>query len=491
MTESSNNGVGAVDPNLCRVSVIGGNTQLDMGLPATVPVATYIADVVRLIDSRNPDLTETEDGVAPTTEHWTLARLGRDPIPPHQSLSEAEIFDGELLVLRSVTAKELPALFDDVIDAVAQLSADEMHGWSARSARAMGLGAGLVAVLGALALLLAHKGGGVLGGIVPLVAGLVAAGAAVLAGRRYPEQRLIVIMVGLYGTLLLGGSAALLTPGSPGAPHLLFGAVATLTAATAIYVGAEAGALVTAALAPCAVVLTVAAAVAMIWDIAIPDIAAGVMLAGLILITLAPRLAVGFAELPVPPVPTAGAAIDPADHEPRPTIEDIGAIGATALPSAAGLEQRARAANQFQSGMQIAAAILTSAGVLLTADPFGDHRWQPITLAAVVAVVLCLRGRAYADLVQAGVLIGAGTLTGFTLLAALSFAEPDLYLVGPGLVILAGFAAVGFGVIGPGAEVSPVTRRVIELVEYLLIVVIVPLTLWVLDLYSAARNITF
>ncbi|WP_216911446.1 type VII secretion integral membrane protein EccD [Nocardia noduli] len=491
MTESSNNGAGAVDPELCRVSVIGGNTQLDMGLPAGVPVAAYIADVVRLIDSRNPDLTESDEGAAPTTEHWTLARLGRDPIPPHQSLAEAEIFDGELLVLRSVTAKELPALFDDVIDAVAQLSVDEMHGWSARSARGMGLITGLVAVLTALALLVLDKGDGIVGGFIPLGAGLLAASAAVIAGRRYKEQRLTVIMVGLYGTLLLGAAAALLTPGRLDAPHVLFGAVATLVAALVIYAGAKAGALVTAAVVPTAVVIAVAALIGMIWDFDVPDIAVGVMLAGLILITSAPRLAVAAAKLPVPPVPTAGAAIDPADHEPRPTIEDIGAIGATALPSAAGLEQRARAANQFQSGLQLSAAILSAGGAVIAADPFGDPRWQSQALAGIVAVVLCLRGRAYADMVQAAALIAAGVVTGLALVAGFAVAQDDWRPMGAGIVLVTGLAAVGFGVIGPHTEVSPVLRRAVELFEYLLIVLIVPLALWVMNVYSAARNITF
>ncbi|WP_040794565.1 type VII secretion integral membrane protein EccD [Nocardia higoensis] len=491
MTESSSNGATAVDPELCRVSVIGGNTQLDMGLPASIPVAAYIADVVRLIDSRNPDPTESDESAPPVTRHWTLARLGRDPIPPHQSLAEAEIYDGELLVLRSVTAKELPALFDDVIDAVARLSVDEMRGWSAASARWTGLVAGLIAVLTALALLLLDKGTGIAGGFVPLGAGLLAAGAAVIAGRRYQDQRVTVIVLGLYASVLLGAAAALLTPGRIGSPHLLFGAVACLAAALVIYAGAKAGALVTAAVVATAAVLAIAALVRMIWACEVAHIAVGVLLAGLILITLAPRLAVAAAKLPVPPVPTAGAAIDPADHEPRPTIEDIGAIGATALPSAAGLEQRARAANQFQSGLLLAAAVLAAGGAVLAADPFGGGRWQGQALAAIVAVVLCLRGRAYADMVQAAVLIGAGTLTGFGVITGMALAQEDRRLIGAGIVLIAGLAAVGFGVIGPHTEVSPVVRRAVELFEYLLIVLIVPLALWVMDVYSAARNLTF
>ena len=124
--------------------MIGGNTQLDVGLPATVPVVAYIADLVELIDSRNPDLTEHDEGAPVRAQHWTLARVGREPIPPHQTLTDAEVFDGELLVLRSVTTQEAPALFDDVIDAVSRLTSESANAWSATAARVMGLTAGAV-----------------------------------------------------------------------------------------------------------------------------------------------------------------------------------------------------------------------------------------------------------------------------------------------------------------------------------------------------------
>ncbi|MGN2641601.1 type VII secretion integral membrane protein EccD [Nocardia takedensis] len=491
MTESSTAGPVAVDPELCRVSVIGGNTQLDVGLPATVPIVAYITDLVRLIDSRNPDLSENDDGAPPTTQHWTLARVGRDPIPPHQTLVEAEVFDGEMLVLRAVASKEAPALFDDVIDAVARLGVDEQHGWSARSARWTGLIAGLIAVLAALGLLLVDKGTGFATGFIALGAGLLAAGASVIVARRYAEQQLTAIIVGLYAIVLLGASAALLTPGALGAPHLLFACVAAMAAALVIFAAARAGSMVTAAVVTGTTVVGIAAAVRMIWDFETSVIAGGVLIAGLVMITMSPRMAVAAARLPVPPVPTAGGAIDPADHEPRPTIADIGAIGATALPSAAGLEQRAHAANQFQSGMLLSAAVLTTGGAILAADLLGSARWQGQVLAAIIAIVLCLRGRAYADLAQATVLIGAGIVTGMTLVLGMAVAQEDWRVIGASILLGLGAAVVGFGVVGPHTEVSPVVRRAIELFEYLLIVLIVPLVLWVMDIYSAARNLTF
>ncbi|AHH15750.1 type VII secretion integral membrane protein EccD-like protein [Nocardia nova SH22a] len=489
MTESSSSGVGAVDPELCRVSVIGGNTQLDVGLPATVPVAAYITDLVELIDSRNPDLTEHDEGAPVRAQHWTLARIGRDPIPPHQSLTDAEVFDGELLVLRSVTAKEAPALFDDVIDAVSRLTAESGNSWSPTAARRMGLGAGLIAVIIAVAVLVAGKGTGVLNGFIALGAGVLAAGAAVIVARRYPPERMTAIVLSLYAIALLGSSAGLLTPGWVGAPHLLFSAVAALVIALALYSATRAGAFVVAAVVTTAAIVAVAAAVRMVWDFDIPKIAVGALIAGLVLITMAPRVAVAAARLPVPPVPTAGGAIDPTDHEPRPTIADIGVIGATALPSAAGLEQRARAANQYQSGILAGAVVAAGAGAILGADPLGGARWQGLVLAAITAVVLCLRGRAYADLVQASTMIAGGALVALAVTAGAAVSQEDWRSAGAGLLLVVAAAVLAFGVLGPRADVSPVVRRAIEIFEYLLIIAIVPLSLWLMDVYSAARNI--
>jgi hypothetical protein len=68
-------------------------------------------------------------------------------------------------------------------------------------------------------------------------------------------------------------------------------------------------------------------------------------------------------------------------------------------------------------------------------------------------------------------------------------ANEDWRAVGAGLLLIVAAAVVAFGVLGPRADVSPVVRRAIEIFEYLLIIAIVPLSLWLMDVYSAARNI--
>ncbi|GAB3207372.1 type VII secretion integral membrane protein EccD [Nocardia tengchongensis] len=473
------------------MSVIGGNTQLDVGLPANVPIAAFIGDLVRLIESRNPDPIGGEEGGTPLqSQHWTLAKLGRDMIAPSQTLNDAEIYDGELLVLRAVSAKEAPALFDDVIDAVSRLTAEEFRSWSPTAARWTGLVAGVAAVVFAVVLGLISRSDGDTFVAPPLLLGgaIAALVAAAIARRKYADELTATVLT-LCMLLLTFGGAALAVPGSVGSPHLMLGAAATLLLAVVGYRIIGAGAAVVSAVVTVVILSGIGAAVRMIWDAGVPKVAAGVLVTSIIVLSMVPRLAAMLARLPVPPVPTAGAAIDPADHEPRPTIEGIGAIGATVLPSAAGLGQRARTANQFQTGIVVGSAIGAVAGAIGSADPFGSARWQGIALAVVISIILCLRGRSFADLTQAATLIGSGCVTFIGLAVLLALADDGMPLLSAGLLLLFAVGAVGFGVIGPHVEVTPVTRRFNEIFEYGLIVSIVPLVLWMMDIYSTARNI--
>lgn len=482
-------GLTAGEPELCRVSIIGDNTQIDVGLPTTVPIAEFITDVVTLIDSRNPDLTERED--APIeTRHWTLARLGHEAIPPDSTLAEARVFDGELLVLRSVGAKTVPVLFDDVIDAVARLTQSSFRGWTAATARWAGLSVAMIAVPVAIVLLALSKDGrgGMVPGAVATATGVVAFVAAMIVARIFALAA-VSTALSLYALLLLSSGVALLVPGAPGSPHALLGCAVLLVTAALGHRISRTGAMMFAAAVTVALFGGAAAAVMMTTHNPPGKVADGVAVAALIAISAAARLAVLASRLPVPPVPTAGGAIDPADHEPRPTIEGVGAIGATALASAMGLTERARAATEYQSGMLIGTTVAAVAAAVVTADAPSSHHWQGVALALVVAGILCLRGRAYADLVQAGTLVGGGCAAFLGTLIGLGLGDSSELVTAAAILLAMAAIAVGVGVAGPSIDMSPVTRRAGEIAEYVLIVAVIPLVLWSLDLYSAARNL--
>lgn len=479
----------AIEPQLCRISVIGDNTQMDVVLPATVPIANITPDLVALIASRNPDLSEHEDNGPLAARHWTLSRLGQTAIDPDRTLAEAEVFDGDLLVLRAVDSVDSPPLFDDVIDAVARLTDDSFRGWTGESAGRAGMAGAIAAVVGSCALLLyaTALGWGIVAGSAAVGIGAVILGGGALVARKYEAESAATVLA-LCGLLLMGTGAAAFVPGAPGTPHVLLGCAATLLLAVIAARTVPVRPTMFTAVLTVATFGVATTGVVTIWDAAPAKVAAGVIVFALLAITLAPRIAVASARLPVPPVPTAGGAIDPRDHEPRPTIEGVGAIGATAIPSAAGLGERSRTANDYQSGMIfgiVGVAVLATIMVVAAAT---EHRWQCALLAGAVGVVLARRGRAFADLTQAAVLVAGGCTALIVPCVLWGLRIPELALPAAGVLLVVAGLAMLIGVAGPNMEVSPVVQRAGEIVEYALICVIGPLVFWIIDIYAMARN---
>jgi len=476
------------EPQLCRVSVIGGNTQVDMVLPTTVPIANFIPDVVTLVDSRNPNLNEHDEGVL-TAQRWTLSRLGHGAIDSMRTLTEAEVYDGELLVLRTDDAIDAPALFDDVIDAVARLTESSFRGWTSVSAARTGMIGALLAGLGACLLLLIAKahGQGVTAGGIGLGAGLLALVVAILAARMYAAEQPATAL-SLTGLLLMGSGAAALVPGSLGAPHLLLGAAVVLLLAVLALRVVGTGPAMFSAVVTAATFTTGAAAVVTLWGAAPAKAAVAVAALALLGITPAPRIAVWAARLPVPPVPTAGGAIDPRDHEPRPTVEGIGAIGATSIPSAAGLGRRASLANAYQTGIILGIVLVAVAGTILTVAGAAAHRWQAVALTLAVSIVLARRGRGFADLTQATALVLGGCATLVAPVVLLGVRLHGAAIPGAAALLVLVALALLIGVAGPHLEISPLLQRAGEWFEYLLICAIGPLTFWIMDIYALARN---
>ncbi len=471
------------------MSVIGGNTQADLALPATVPIVAMIDEVVALIDARTPDLTELDDAPIPT-RHWTLARVGQDPIEPEATLAEAGVLDGELLILRPAGSAHVPALFDDVIDAVARLTMNTFRGWTAAASR---WAAAMIAVAGtpaAMVLLVIAKdrGHGVAAGGIAVGAGAAALVAASIVARAY-TQAMVATVLTLCALVLLGPGVALFVPTRFGSPHLLLACAVSLVVAVLAYRLTGVGATLAAAAITVTVLGGAGAAMIVLWHHPLAKVGAGVLVIALTVFSGAARLAAAAARLPVPPVPTAGGRIDPADHEPRPTIEGIGAVGATVVAQAAGLADRARAANEYQSGIVIGTTIGVVLGALAAADSADAQHWPGVALAIAAGLVLCVRGRAFADLIQTATLLAGGALTLSGVVIGMGLHQGDaLVPTATVLLVLVGIALAA-GAAGASVDPSPVLRRAGELAEYLLIIAIVPLALWTMDLYSLARSI--
>ncbi|MGC4962257.1 type VII secretion integral membrane protein EccD [Gordonia sp. DT101] len=485
-----------IEPELVRVSVLGGNTQLDVALPAALPIAALIPDLVAQVDSRNPTRRDTDDPDSADgrpydrQNRWTLGLVGQEQIAPNRSLSESGIRDGDLLVLRSTRTGDSPALFDDVVDAVARLNESHFASWSPRSARYVGYVVAVAAAIAAAVALGAHRwtsGALWIAGLSGLAAvGLLTAGTIV--ARHYRDEASSAVLVSSAMPLVFV-TGMLLTPGRFGSAHLTLGCAVTLVAAVLSYRLTAVGPAVHSAITTAALLVGFGCGAEVLIDTTVPDTAAVLAAVGLLVIALAPRATIMLAKLPLPPVPTAGAAIDAEDIEPKPAIDGIGAIGAMALPKADALERRSFVANAYLTGIVAGTALVTGVSAVLAAAPLSGFEPKSAAYAAIIALVLCLRGRSHSDLAQAAFLIACGSLALIALVTGLAFGAGNWPIIAFAVALLMVVAAFVLGVVAPNQEFSPVMRRTAEIIEYLLVAVIVPLLLWILDLYRIVREI--
>jgi type VII secretion integral membrane protein EccD len=125
-------------PEHVRVSVVGGHTQLDVALPVDVPVASLVPELVKLVRSRDVEVTPDTPWAATRDTFWTLRRL--DPLTllqPNETLRAVGVVDGGLLQLTDERALCAPTLYDDVVDAAARLNKAAYAGWNAAAAQWM------------------------------------------------------------------------------------------------------------------------------------------------------------------------------------------------------------------------------------------------------------------------------------------------------------------------------------------------------------------
>ncbi|MGH3954213.1 MAG: type VII secretion integral membrane protein EccD [Mycobacterium sp.] len=155
LDESNSLRVISAEPEQIRVSVFGSSTQLDIGLPLDLPVSSFIPDLTKLVRSRDAAPSDDTRGKEERRTFGVLSRFDTGvEIRPDKTLREAGVVNGELLRLSSQRALSPPTLYDDVVDAAAQLNKAAYAEWDSRSARWIGLvGANLGAITLALLLI--------------------------------------------------------------------------------------------------------------------------------------------------------------------------------------------------------------------------------------------------------------------------------------------------------------------------------------------------
>ncbi|CCH35111.1 type VII secretion integral membrane protein EccD [Actinosynnema sp. NPDC047251] len=452
-----------------RVTVVAPRTRIDVALPADVAVADLLPMLLDMAKEATPDGGVRHGG-------WTLAKLGDSPLDPSRTLASLGVVDGELLQLRKRNENPPPPLYDDVVDAIAESDPDSFRPWTKDTARRYGHLAGALALIAAaVAVLLAGPlvgGDGLWPAICAGAAAIVALAAGAVIARSYDATGTGVLIAAAGGLPMAYVAGLYTVPGEIGRPNLLLASVLVLIFASAAILLIGRGITVFIAAATAGALSGIAFLIGIFVDHPVVGIAAATAAVSLAALSVLPRLTIQLAKLPLPTVP--GSAED--------LKEDTG------FPEYAVIERRTANAHEYLTGMIIGCGGIAAVFSVIAA---GDGTVFGPILAVVVALVLLLRGRAYANGAQAvallasGMVAAAGVLVGW--LVAASAANRLLFVFGTLVVVGAG--ALVLGVIFPNQKFSPVLRRTVDVLEAILIAAVLPLALAVMDLYVAMRQL--
>lgn len=473
-------------PEHLRVAVVGNGTQLDVALPADVPIAAFLPELARLISSHDAD----DDGARPDEGRtfWALARHGESSaIAPQQTLRGAQVTNGALLELSARPALTPPVLYDDVVDAAARLNRAAYAPWNAAAAAGMAfVGLWLVAAVWVCFLLAgplaAHRGV-----IIPVAAAVLigSVGGAALATHtlRLPAVAAAVGLPALPVAMALGWVLAV----GHGPYVLALAALAVLILCLAMTRLVRVGRW-----------LFVAVAVALVFSYCAALATAFTHRLDIVALATACLAALGTLAVPALTTPRprrpARAVQEPredrdvlfenpfkrAEPPPQSTPELVDEI-----PGGDEVWARAHATTALRTGLKtgLAVAAAVGAAVLLRADP----GWPATAMALVVAAVLAShshRRATAADRIATG--LPALALTVFTCVELMGRARP-MQLTGLGIVT--GLAVIGalVGLWGTDVQASRRLRAALAYLDYAAIAALVPVAAWVLGLYRYLR----
>lgn len=461
---------GIVD-DLCRLTVCGPSRSVELAVPAHVP----------LIDLLPALLGHLGDGLADAgLEHggWVVQRLGDPPLREDLSVTALGLRDGDMVHLRPRSDQLPPLDFDDLIDGVAVGIAGRSDRWRPEMSRRLLAGllsaplvAGLVLLAGHLSALsdLFAAGLAVIFLVLTTVAVRVFAdkpGAAILAAAT-------ISYAGLAGAELplLGGVAhgsALLSWGILRAALLAGGAaVAGAAAAVLMMTGGRRPALSGTVIA--ALLVGAGGAAATFGHLGLAAAAALVLTLAVPVGGWVPVLSFRLAKMRLDPTPTKAEELQ----------DDLDPLAGEHVL------ERTRWADRYMTALYCGLAVIAT-GCLAVLGSSASLRAQAVAIDAIVLLLLHSRALVAARHRLAMVIPAAGGATLLIAMAGLR-AGPHSWLPILAVLVVAGLLLFVAERSLPGHKLLPHWGRAGDLLQTLAAAALLPLTLWVLNLYAFVK----
>ncbi|BBX64155.1 type VII secretion integral membrane protein EccD [Mycobacterium saskatchewanense] len=494
-------------PATTRVTILTGRRLTDVVLPSAAPIESYVDDAVavlaEVLEGTPADVLAGFDFAAQGA--WTFARPGAPPLHPDQSLDDAVVVDGSLLTLVPVSRTErYRPLVEDVIDAIAVLDESPEFDRSALN-RFIAVALPFVAaVVTALSVFTWWNTGrqpwwpSALG-----VSGLVMVVGS-WAAKRFYRRADFAESLWVAAFPLVAAAAALAVPpprgAAPlGAPQLAAGGAAVLFLMLLTRGGPRRRAEPASFTAVTAIAVTAGAlGYGFGWQHWVPG---GAIVFGLVTVTSAAKLTVAVARIALPPIPAPGETVEHEellDAVAGQEVADEGiktrtwqAIIASVPESAVRLTERSELAKQLLIGFVMSGALILASGVIavVTRGHFFVHS---LVVAGLVTAACGFRSRLYAERWCAWALLAAALAIPIGVTVRLCLWYPrSAWLF---LAVLVAALLVALAVVGATVglrRVSPVAKRMLELLDGTLVAAILPMLLWITGVYDTVRNIQF
>lgn len=491
---------GEITPSTPRAVVVGimagDGVQIGTLLDADAPVSVMLDSLLTVVNARLQELDEPALQ-AQGRGRWVLCLVDGTALRPAQSLTEQDVYDGDRLWLRFIEDRERRSpVIEHISTAVSVNLAKRFRAVDAKAAIRVGVATLAVGVMLASGLLAAWRyrhdswlSAGFGAGLALVV--LIAAAIVLLQARNATDRQVGDVLL-FTGLVPLTVAAAAAVPGSVGAAHAALGfGVAGIGALAVIRLTGRQLATYT-ALAVIGVAVTLAGVLRMLFLTGPVTLMACVFLACVLGYQGAPSLSRWLAGLRLPVFPSATSSWVFEARPDLPTTVVSSPGGPTVLEGPESVREvvlRAERARSFLTGLLAGLGVLVATCITGLCNPTADNWWLSLLLAILTAGFLVLRGRSFRDRWQAITV----TVTGLVIVAAvvvryvLTLWTPAVLSAGVAALVLVPMAGLLAAVIVPNTIYSPLFRKFVEWIEYLCLMPLFPLALWLMNTYAAIR----
>jgi type VII secretion integral membrane protein EccD len=477
--------------------IAGEGVQIGVLLDANAPVSVMIDPLLKVINVRLREL-----GLmaleAKQRGRWALCLVDGSPLRATQSLTEQDIYDGDRLWLRFVEDTEQRSQVIEHISTAVSVNLSKRFS-AVNPAVAIQVGALMVGTGVLLASLLLgwfrwrHDSWipapyALVIAILTVTVALLILGRSQSVGNRRAGDILLWSGVAPFAV-----SAAAAPPGPVGSPNAVMGFAVAGVAAMLIlrFTGRRLGA--GTAIVTISLVATLASLARMAFDTGAVTLLTSILLVCVFGYHSAPALSrwLSGIRLPVFPSATSRWVFEARPDLPTTVVHPLDG----GRPTLAGPESiqdvvlRAERARSFLTGLLVGLGVLTIVSLAGLSDPRAQDRWLPLLLVATTAGFLMLRGRSYVDRWQAIILAVTSVLIVGAVLVRYStvLSSTAAVSVAAGLAVLIPAAGLTAAATVPNTIYSPLFRKLVEWVEYLCLMPIFPLALWLMNVYAAIR----